>query len=358
MVGACLSCAPDDHQSNARVLYRSQLSPCGTEISAVNPEQQPVYSFTGYEREDALELLDAGARMYNPQLCSFTAPDPIDDPRRSPFTYAANNPINHVDPNGMQEKPKQGGNFQVFLNNVHAGIAKVLGFKNDLYLYGALSLLHAQNLGEIKINDQDRNILFIPLKFANPPKADAKWVTLKGRSNAQLALSAFVLGGFKGNDPNDRMETGEPVILYLDMGIKIANSEAESVLFQISLTPGDLKIINKLKIGKLKIGSEDITMNLTAGSDFSFGSGSFHKYIAENFPPYATEIELPNLIPSSASGIFGADTSGAKWQFGWQAAAADSFSYRLDEIFSHDWIGVQSNMNLKFKFTEIKPRTQ
>ncbi len=86
-----------------QVLHQAIYLPCGKPLSEIGAQAaKPNYTFTGYEQDDALLLLDAGARMLNSTTCRFTGIDPKDQPSMSAYTYAANNPMKFTDPDGKQ----------------------------------------------------------------------------------------------------------------------------------------------------------------------------------------------------------------------------------------------------------------
>jgi len=64
---------------------------------------------------------DYGARFYDPVIARWTAVDPLTEKSRkwSPYVYVANNPLNHIDPDGRDMIniliPKPGGGLQVLM---------------------------------------------------------------------------------------------------------------------------------------------------------------------------------------------------------------------------------------------------
>jgi RHS repeat-associated protein len=72
--------------------YGESFSPSGT-----NPTD---YGYTG-EWEDQNDLVYLRARYYDPGLGSFVSLDPLETPNR--YGYVGGNPVNRVDPSGLQE---------------------------------------------------------------------------------------------------------------------------------------------------------------------------------------------------------------------------------------------------------------
>ena len=73
-----------------------QAVPNGTETSKR-------YRYTGKERDDETGLYYYGARLFSPCLARWTSPDPIKKQGISCYVYVNNNPLNLIDPFGMQE---------------------------------------------------------------------------------------------------------------------------------------------------------------------------------------------------------------------------------------------------------------
>ena len=69
------------------------------------------YGFQGQERDDEVKgsgnSYDFGARMYDPRLMRWFAPDPLEGqfPMYSTYSFALNNPIIFVDPSGKAPEP-------------------------------------------------------------------------------------------------------------------------------------------------------------------------------------------------------------------------------------------------------------
>ena len=61
------------------------------------------YSAKELDRQHALDLLDFGARLYDPARVAFTTVDPLAEktPGLSPYTFCAANPVRNIDPTGM-----------------------------------------------------------------------------------------------------------------------------------------------------------------------------------------------------------------------------------------------------------------
>ncbi|MDR2149133.1 MAG: RHS repeat-associated core domain-containing protein [Tannerella sp.] len=102
-----------DHQGNIRVVadeygyvvQRTDYDPFGMIMpGSTNQAFQP-YKYNGKEfvHQDGLNLYDYGARRYDPARIEFTTMDPLAEKYQwiSPYAYCNNDPVNFVDPTGM-----------------------------------------------------------------------------------------------------------------------------------------------------------------------------------------------------------------------------------------------------------------
>lgn len=103
--------------------HYSDYSPFGAEMAVSNgckygcTSVDTNYKFTGKERDSESNLDNFGARFYTSTYGRFMSPDPENagaDPTNpqswNMYSYALNNPINFVDPDGLQSKCNQAAN--------------------------------------------------------------------------------------------------------------------------------------------------------------------------------------------------------------------------------------------------------
>jgi RHS repeat-associated protein len=83
--------------------------------AASNPTTPTRDTFTGYQYDSTSGLYDAGARYYDPAVGRFLSEDPITSV--NPFPYAANDPVNSVDVNGLQAVGEYSILLQTDVNN-------------------------------------------------------------------------------------------------------------------------------------------------------------------------------------------------------------------------------------------------
>ncbi|MDZ7897842.1 MAG: RHS repeat-associated core domain-containing protein, partial [Arcicella sp.] len=107
-----------DHLGNLRVAFRDSLGVAkitqansygifGEDLTSINylksTWKADNFKFTGKESLQGTGFIDFGARWYDNIVPRFTTIDPLSEISRrfSPFTYANNNPIRFIDPDGM-----------------------------------------------------------------------------------------------------------------------------------------------------------------------------------------------------------------------------------------------------------------
>jgi len=131
-----------DHLGNNREVWRAAYTMNGTVVPAATIQQTQYYPSglpwsegTGvsvqpykYNGKEFVEMhgydtYDYGARGYYPALGRFTSIDPLAEKYYSisPYAYCANNPVNMIDPNGMETyTTHDAGEIKDFLNEIKA----------------------------------------------------------------------------------------------------------------------------------------------------------------------------------------------------------------------------------------------
>ena len=109
---------PENHLENTlyarqnrvwKVYIREEYTPFGS--TSFGSYGKKRYRFCGKEKDEESGLYNYGARYYSPWMCRFVQVDPLaaKHPNKTPYHYASNNPINRVDPSGMEDEPSGGG---------------------------------------------------------------------------------------------------------------------------------------------------------------------------------------------------------------------------------------------------------
>lgn len=116
-----------DHQGSNRVVLNGESGsveeftnhyPFGVsfaeQTSSLSYMNIQPYKYTGKEldRMYGINLYDYGARMYDPTIGRFTTMDPLAEINYSvsPYAYCGNNPVNRIDPTGMDWVEDKDGN--------------------------------------------------------------------------------------------------------------------------------------------------------------------------------------------------------------------------------------------------------
>ena len=96
-----------DHLGSTRLSYYERWNvaasydylPFGGDLQHAATSTSTDYRYTGQEVELNVGLYNYKARMYDPELGLFTSTDPAGQ-QWGPYTYAGNNPLSYVDPDG------------------------------------------------------------------------------------------------------------------------------------------------------------------------------------------------------------------------------------------------------------------
>ncbi|WP_264536548.1 DUF6443 domain-containing protein [Flavobacterium sp. N1736] len=246
-----------DHLGNIRLSYNKDLTiveennyyPFGlkhqgynTAVTSTNPASK--YKYNGKELQDemGLNMYDYGARNYDPALGRWMNIDPLAEKSRrfSPYTYALNNPVYFIDPDGMiaipspleaaimskhvyGDKVKLIGGWKV--SSVGRGLTlsnNDTGFKSQVYertVKGKTEYTYATaGTEDMKDTKQDVKQIFGMAEQYKQSTDNAKELdaSLKG---AELTFTGHSLGG--GLAEANAIATGDNAVTFNAAGLSV-----------------------------------------------------------------------------------------------------------------------------------------
>ena len=183
--------------STGKALQQTDYYPFGLAHAPMPTSNGNRYLYNGKERQEEqlngqpLGWYDYGARFYNPQIARWSAQDPLAEQYAplSPYTYCANNPMNLIDPNGMEIYEREDP-FENALRNKK---------KRDRKLRKELSAIEASKMAEI---DWIYN------------KETEEYVWDGNVSNAGDTPSGYEYVGSSRNDVSTHFEDNNPITSF------------------------------------------------------------------------------------------------------------------------------------------------
>ena len=107
----------------ARLFYEPNGEP--TRVPLVLAPAQETRSWLSERHDEDAGLTYLNARFYDPLLARFVQPDPLDPTTpgvgTNRYTYAANDPINRIDPEGLRYDPSGGWDEGIISESADSG---------------------------------------------------------------------------------------------------------------------------------------------------------------------------------------------------------------------------------------------
>ena len=146
------------------------------------------YKFSGkeFDHRYGLNLYDFGTRMYDPALGEWISVDPLneDDPSTSPYAYCKGDPINRLDPNGMDDYFDNNGIFIKHTNdNDNILIASGNSFLNIKNIDFNKRYETLSNIGNYYLSQLDQNIKLKIEHTGGDNPISAGMANIKGTEN-------------------------------------------------------------------------------------------------------------------------------------------------------------------------------